>query len=115
MLNTGRLIYSFPPQAHIKEDKSFVFDDQEFDDEVDIEEEENEQDDSDIAGYVMILGFHTDRSTQTVQTQIRLLLLHFWMHCCMLKPACSNFKIITAIIPGVQIFTIFIVVKLLHI
>lgn len=43
-------LYFLPTQAHIKEDASFVFDDQEFDDEVDIEEEENEQDDSDIAG-----------------------------------------------------------------
>ena len=38
---------------------------------------------------VMILCFRTDRSGQTVQTQIRLLLE-------MVKPSCQNFRVITA-------------------
>ena len=33
----------------------------------------------------------------------------FWVHCCMLKPPCSNFRTITAIISCDPIFTIFTV------
>ena len=58
MTNVSLLFYvNYLLQAHIKEDKSFVFEDQEFDDEVDIEEEENEEDDSDIAGYVTVIMY----------------------------------------------------------
>ena len=57
---------------------------------------------------VMFLSFRTDRSGQTVNSQIRLLLdpgstlfampsLSFWAHYSMVEPLCSNFRIITAI------------------
>ena len=67
---------------------------------------------------VMILSFWTDRSGQTVQTQIRLLLeeqsdqgLHCLPFCLHLldillygKPACSNVWMITAFFSGVRMF-----------
>ena len=63
-------------------------------------------------GSVMFLSFRTDRSGQTVQTQIRLLLdqsLHclqflciFWMHYSKETPSCSTFRMIT----GVRNFTV---------
>ena len=86
---------------------------------------------------VMILSFWTDRSGQTVQTQITLLLkeqfekglhcLHpwrfwdrsdpivcnshciFWTHYSTVKPLSSNFRVITAAFSGVWIFWIFMV------
>ena len=70
---------------------------------------------------VMILSFQTDRCRQTVQTQIRLLLslirvytvcnsvCIFWTHYSMVKPPCSNFRLITANFLFVQIFRIFTV------
>ena len=55
---------------------------------------------------VMFLSFRTDRSGQTVQTQMRLLLIRvytvcnslciFWMHYSKEKPSCSTFRTITA-------------------
>ena len=65
----------------------------------------------------MVLSFRTDRSGQTVQTQIRLLLeeqsdqgLHyfksgciFWVHYSSVKQSCSNFRVITANFLGVRI------------
>ena len=54
---------------------------------------------------VMFLSFRTDRSGQTVQTQIRLLirvytvcnsLCIFWMHYSKVKPPCSTYRVITA-------------------
>ena len=54
---------------------------------------------------VIFLSFRTDRSGQTVQTQIRLLLwvytvcnslCIFWMHYSKEKPSCSTFRVITA-------------------
>ena len=56
---------------------------------------------------IMILSFRTDRPGQTVKTQIRLLsLIRFytvcnslciiWTHCSMVKPLCSNIRMITA-------------------
>ena len=73
---------------------------------------------------VMILIFRTDRSGQIIYTKIKLFLqeqsdqgLHLWPYClqfwapfCMLKPHCSNFRIITTIFSGVQIFHIFKVI-----
>ena len=74
----------------------------------------------------MFLSFWTDRSEQTVQNQIRLLLeegsdqkLH--VHCLQfrlhlldalstVKPSCLNFRMITANFSGVQIFRSFTVV-----
>ena len=63
---------------------------------------------------VMILSFRTDRSGQTVQTQITLLLIRvytvcnsgciFWVHYSLVKPSCSNFRVITANVLGVRIF-----------
>ena len=67
----------------------------------------------------MILRFWTGGSRQTVQTQIRLLLIRvytvcnsvciFWMHCSMVKPSCSSFKVITANCFGVWMFRMFMV------
>ena len=53
---------------------------------------------------VMFLSFRTDRSGQTVQTQIRLLRVYtvcnslciFWMHYSKGKQSCSTFRVITA-------------------
>ena len=72
---------------------------------------------------VLILSFRTDRSGQTVQTQIRLLekqsdqglhCLQFCLHLLdvllMVKPLCSNFRVITANSSGVRIFRIFTVI-----
>ena len=66
----------------------------------------------------MILSFRTDRSEQTVQTQIRLLLeeqsdqglhcLPFRLHRLdshsMVEPHSSNFRVITTNVLGVRIF-----------
>ena len=76
-----------------------------------------------IVNTVTILSFRTDRSGQTVQTQIRLLLeeqsdqgihcLQFQLHLLGTllfgKPSCLNFRMITANFLGVQIFRIFTV------
>ena len=65
----------------------------------------------------------TDRSEQTVSTQIKLLLEEqvirvytvshsvctFWTHYSTIKPLCSNFRVITAIFSDVQIFRSFTV------
>ena len=41
--------------------------------------------------------------------------LHFWTHCCVVKPNCSTFKTITVIILGVPTFRVFTVpLKLLR-
>ena len=53
---------------------------------------------------VMFLSFRTDRSGQTVKTQIRLLRVYtvcnslciFWMHYAKETPSCSTFRVITA-------------------
>ena len=55
---------------------------------------------------IMFLSFRTGRSGQTVQTQIRLLLIRvytvcnslciFWMHYSKERPSCSTFRVITA-------------------
>ena len=77
-----------------------------------------------ILSTVIFLSFRTDRSGQTVQTQIRLLLESslirvyavcnsgciFWVHYSSIKPSCSNFRVITANFLGVRIFRIFTVV-----
>ena len=52
---------------------------------------------------VMFLSFRTDRSEQTVQTQIRLIRVYtvcnrlciFWMHYYKEKPSCSTFRVIS--------------------
>ena len=69
---------------------------------------------------VMILRFWTDWSLQTVKTQIRSSLIRvytvchcvciFWTHYSIVKPCCSNFRMITANFSGVQIFRSFTVV-----
>ena len=56
---------------------------------------------------VMFISFQTDRSEQTVKTQIRLLLIRvytvcysvhiFWANSSVVKRFCSNFRIIAAI------------------
>ena len=63
----------------------------------------------------------TDRSGQTVQTLLRLLLIKgytvchsvniFWTHYSTVKPHCSNFRVITAIFSGVQSFRVFMVYR----
>ena len=72
---------------------------------------------------VIILNIGTDRSEQTVQTQIRLLLMEqsdqglpcllFCLHLlntnCTVKSNCSNCRTIMVIISGVPIFRIFTV------
>ena len=67
---------------------------------------------------VMILSFRTDPPGQTVQThQIRVYTVcnsvcTFWMkkmHYTMVKPFCSNFRVITAKFSGIQIIRIFMV------
>ena len=74
-------------------------------------------------GTVIILNIGTDRSEQTVQTQIRLLLmeqsdqgllclsfcLHLLTQYCSVKSNCSNCTTIMVIISGVPIFRIFTV------
>ena len=66
----------------------------------------------------MILSFWTDRSGQSVQTKIRLLLvylncLQFHLHLLeallYVKPRCLNFRVITANFSDAQIFKIFTV------
>ena len=66
----------------------------------------------------MIQSFWADRSGQTVQTQIRLLLeeqsdqglhcsqvrLHLLAHYSLAKLSCSNFRVTTAHCSGVRIF-----------
>ena len=57
-------------------------------------------------GTVIFLSFRTDRSGQTVQTQIRLLLIGvytvcnslciFWIHYSKEQSSCSTFRVITA-------------------
>ena len=74
---------------------------------------------------VMILSFRTDKSGQTVQTQIRLLLERnslirvytvcncvciFWMYYSTVKLSCSNFRVITANVFGCPKFLIFTVI-----
>ena len=74
-------------------------------------------------GTVMILSFQTDMPGQTVQTQIRLLLVwsgstlfQFPLHLSdalrYVKPPCSNSRLITANFLGVRIFRNFTVNKL---
>ena len=68
---------------------------------------------------VMILSFRTDMPGQTVQTQIRLLLIRVdtvchsvcivWTHYSMVEPHSSNFRVIRTIFLGVQIFRKFTV------
>ena len=66
---------------------------------------------------VMILSFRTDRSRQTVQTQISLIRVYivcnslciFWVHHSTVNRPCSNLRVITANFSGVQIFRIFTV------
>ena len=72
---------------------------------------------------VIILNIGTDRSEQTVQTQIRLLLMEqsdqgllcllffciFWTQYWTVKSNCSNCMTIMVIISGVPIFRIFTV------
>ena len=68
---------------------------------------------------VMILSFWTDMPWQTVQTQIRLLLIRVytvchsvgivWAHYYMVEPHSSNFRVITTIFLGVRIFRKFTV------
>ena len=74
-----------------------------------------------MSTHVMILCFWTDRSRQTVLTQIGLLLKRnltsiypvcnsiciFWMHYSVAKPHCSNVRIITVIISGVWFLIFF--------
>ena len=68
----------------------------------------------------MILSFQTDRSWQTVQTQIswsNLIRVYtvcnfgciVWVHYSSVKPSCSNFRMTTANFLGVRIFRIFTV------
>ena len=71
--------------------------------------------------------FLADMSGQTVQTQIRLLLeeqsdqglycLQFCLHCldAIENPYQSNFRILTVIFSGVQIFMIFTVNRIMEI
>ena len=68
---------------------------------------------------VMILSFRTDMPGQTVQTQIRLLLIRVytvchsvcivWTHYSMVEPHSSNFRLITTNFLGVRIFRNFTV------
>ena len=54
-------------QAHAKEGKSFLFDDEEFDDEVDIEAEENEEEeDSDIAGITVENAYMAEKEDTAI-------------------------------------------------
>ena len=64
----------------------------------------------------MILSFRTDRPWQTVQAQIRgCTVCHsvciFWTHYSVIKPNCSNFRVITANFFGCPNFRIFTVGK----
>ena len=68
---------------------------------------------------VMILSFRTDLPEQTVQTQIRLLLIRVytvchsvcivWTHYSMVEPHSSNFRVITTNFLSVRIFRKFTV------
>ena len=68
---------------------------------------------------IMFLSFQTDRSGQKVKTQIRGAVwsgsnvchsVHiFWMHYSIIKPLCSNFRVITANLSGVRNFKVFTV------
>ena len=68
---------------------------------------------------IMILSFRTDRSGQTVQTQIRLIRVYticnsgciFWVHYSLVKPSGWNFRVITANFWGVRINRIFTVTQ----
>ena len=78
---------------------------------------------------VIILNIGTDRSEQTVETQIRLLLmeqsdqgllcllfcLHLLTQYCTVKSNCSNCRTIMVIISDVPIFRIFTVFTVKHI
>ena len=65
----------------------------------------------------MVLSFRTDRSGQTVQNHIRMIRVYtvcnsvrvFWMHYSVVKPPCSNFRMINANFSGVRMFRIFVV------
>ena len=73
-----------------------------------------------VVSSVMILSFRTDMPGQTVQTQIRLLLIRVytvchsfcvvWIHYSMVEPHSSNFRVITTNFLGVRIFRKFMVV-----
>ena len=63
---------------------------------------------------VMILSFRTDRSEQTVQTQIRVYtvchsICIIWAPYSMVEPPSSNFRVITTNVLGVRIFRKFTV------
>ena len=68
---------------------------------------------------VIFLSFRTDRSGQTVQTQIRSSLIRvytvcnslciFWMHYSKETPSCSTFRVITTNVFSVRIFRKFTV------
>ena len=74
-----------------------------------------------LAITVIFLSFRTVRSGQTVQTQIRLLLIRvctvcnslciFWMNYSKETPSCSTFSVITTISLGVRIFRKFTVCR----
>ena len=64
-----------------------------------------------ITTTILFLSFQTDRSGQTVQTQIRLLadsVYVFLTHFSIVKPHCSNFRMITPNFSGVRIFRNFL-------
>ena len=69
---------------------------------------------------VIFLSFRTDRSLQTVQTQIRLIWVYtlcnslciFGMHNSKETLSCSTFRVITTIFLGIQIFRKFTVLYL---
>ena len=71
---------------------------------------------------VIFLNFQTDRSGQTVQTQIRLLRVYtvynylciFWMHYSKETPSCLTFRVITTNVLGVRMFRKFTVFKCLN-
>ena len=71
----------------------------------------------------MILSFRTDRSGQTVQTQISLIKIYtvcnsfciFWTHCSTVNRPCSNFRVITANFLGFLQYIVGILRRLLRI
>ena len=75
-----------------------------------------------LKAVVMFLSFRTDRSGQTVQTQIRGLLIrvytvcHFicivWTHYSMVEPHSSTFRVMTTNFLGVRIFRKFTVTEI---
>ena len=72
---------------------------------------------------VMILSFQTDMPGQTVQTQIRSILIRVyavcnsvcmvWTHYSMVEPHSSNFRVITTNLLGVRIFRKFTVIHII--